>query len=670
MTIQRLSLRNFKGIKEFTLEPKGEHIQVFGDNATGKTTLFDAFIWLLFDKDSNNKKDFSIKTVNKDGEDIHGLDHEVEATFKVDGQKKTLRKVFKEKWTKKRGDINKQLTGNTTDYYIDGVPSKRKEFTDFVESIIDEEIFKWVTSPSYFNEILHWQKRRDILLEIAGDVSDEEVMQSKIGLDKLADALNGRSIEDHKKVIAAKRKEINKQIDEIPLRIDEVHRALPDTSQLDEEEINNELQHLSSQLDDKQNELNRIQSGGEVTEKQKQLAEVQGEMQEIKNNHQSGQYEKINEKRYTLNELEREKNRIRQSINQLNNRITANCEQTEHLTKEADDLRKQWHDLNGKEFDGIKPTKDEQQCACSACGQDLPPDQVEAAHEKAMKSYEANLGEFNRQKAQQLEDIKASGTQKTSKAKELEKDTEVAQQELEQAKQQLEAKQSEIGDLNTEIESLQANVSDISENAQYQTKQEEAKQIEHDIQQLKDSVQESTQKVRAEMDEIKSKKASFEQDQAKFEQIRKADQRIKELEDEQKQLSADYEKLEHELYLTEEFIRAKVDLLEDKINSKFKHAHFKLFDTQINEGLKETCETLYEGVPYSGGLNNAARINVGLDIINTLSEHYGFSAPIFVDNSEAVTRLIDTEAQVISLVVSEQDKQLRVEETERTKEAV
>ncbi|WP_051302431.1 hypothetical protein [Salibacterium aidingense] len=141
------------------------------------------------------------------------------------------------------------------------------------------------------------------------------------------------------------------------------------------------------------------------------------------------------------------------------------------------------------------------------------------------------------------------------------------------------------------------------------------------------------------------------------------------MEEEQKQLSAQYEKLEHELYLTEEFIRAKVDLLEEKINSKFKHARFKLFDTQINEGLKETCEALYEGVPYSGGLNNAARINVGLDIINTLSEYYGFSAPIFVDNSEAVTRLIDTKAQVISLVVSESDKQLRIEST-TAKEAV
>ncbi|MNP21080.1 hypothetical protein D3C76_1136850 [compost metagenome] len=66
-------------------------------------------------------------------------------------------------------------------------------------------------------------------------------------------------------------------------------------------------------------------------------------------------------------------------------------------------------------------------------------------------------------------------------------------------------------------------------------------------------------------------------------------------------------------------------------------------------------------MPFDGGLNSAARTNVGIDIINALSDHYGFSAPIFIDNAESVTQLVDTDAQVIRLVVSETDKQLRIE---------
>ena len=125
------------------------------------------------------------------------------------------------------------------------------------------------------------------------------------------------------------------------------------------------------------------------------------------------------------------------------------------------------------------------------------------------------------------------------------------------------------------------------------------------------------------------------------------------------------------MYLTEEFIRTKVRLLEEKINSKFKLARFKLFEVQVNGALAETAETMYNGVPYSN-LNNGARLNIGLDIINTLAEHYGFEAPIFVDNAEAVTQLIPTTGQQIRLIVSAQDKKLRIElaEKKEMKEAV
>jgi hypothetical protein len=81
---------------------------------------------------------------------------------------------------------------------------------------------------------------------------------------------------------------------------------------------------------------------------------------------------------------------------------------------------------------------------------------------------------------------------------------------------------------------------------------------------------------------------------------------------------------------------------------------------QINGGLNETCEVTYNGVPYSD-LNNAMRINIGLDIINTLSAHYGISVPIFIDNAESVTSLEAVNGQVIRLIVSEQNKKLNVE---------
>jgi hypothetical protein len=137
------------------------------------------------------------------------------------------------------------------------------------------------------------------------------------------------------------------------------------------------------------------------------------------------------------------------------------------------------------------------------------------------------------------------------------------------------------------------------------------------------------------------------------------DARVDELKNRERELAAEFEKLESQLYLTDQFVKTKVRMLESKINSKFKVARFRLFETQINEGINECCETLSNGVPY-GSMNNAARIQIGVDICDTLAEHFKTRPPLFVDNAESVTEIPETEAQQIRLVVSPEDNELRV----------
>ncbi len=284
MKLITLKLQNFKGIRNFTLDAQGRDISVFGDNATGKTTLADAFMWLLFDKDSANRKDFEIKTLGPDGKPEHGLDHSVEAVLELeDGSHLALKKVFKEKWTKKRGSAKAEFTGHTVDHFIDVVPVQKKEYDARIADIIDEETFKLLTNPKYFNEHLHWQKRRQILLEVCGDVSDAEVIASDKALARLPEILGDRSLEDHRKVIAARRAEINKELDRIPVRIDEAARALPDLAGLDRAVLEKKLKELQEQKQAKEKEKIRLESGGEIAEKRKALAELDAGLQELKN---------------------------------------------------------------------------------------------------------------------------------------------------------------------------------------------------------------------------------------------------------------------------------------------------------------------------------------------------------------------------------------------------
>ncbi|WP_019123783.1 AAA family ATPase [Brevibacillus massiliensis] len=648
ISLLKLTLRNFKGIRDFTLEANGESTEVYGDNAVGKTTLFDAFTWLLFDKDSQNRSDFEIKTLDANGNELHNLEHEVEGNLLVSGRKVTLRKVFREKWTKKRGSATPEFSGHTTDYYVDSVPVKQKEYKDEVAAIVDEGIFKLLTSPTFFNEHLDKNRRRQILLEVCGDISDGDVIASNKALVKLPEILEGRSIEKHKAMIAERRKKINDELEKIPVRIDEVQRSMPDTNGLDEEELFWQIDRLKLRIESKESELSRIQSGGEIAVKEKRLREIESELLELKNNLQAGSLEKAATKRQEVSQLKGQYSDLQRQISDKRWSIDRNNQRICTVQDDANRLRQQWHEVNNEALEHHHEEN------CPTCGQLLPEEQIEAAHQKA-------LTDFNRRKAERLEMISAKGKVAAAEAKRLEQENSELAREIESLEQQLAAKGNEILTAEAELNSLQVGIKDVDSDPQYIAKKQEAAGVQQEINQLRASVQEAAAWVREEIAGLKAQAEALEQEKAKFAQVRAAEQRIAELAAREKELATEFERLEQELFLTEEFIRTKVNLLEEKINNRFRFARFKLFEQQINGGLTEVCETTYNGVPYSGGLNNAARINVGLDIINTLSEHYGITAPIFIDNAEAVTRMIETIGQQIRLIVSEKDKQLRVE---------
>jgi DNA repair exonuclease SbcCD ATPase subunit len=248
LRLMSLRLRNFKGQRDFLFEPNGNNASVFGDNGTGKTTLMDAFSWLLFDKDSTDKKDFAIKTLDENNNVMHGLEHEVEGLLEVDGKRIKLRKVYYEKWTKKRGSTQKEFTGHTTDYFIDDVPMKKGEYDDEVAKIADEEIFKLLTNPTYFNEQMDWKKRRELLLEVCGDLTDEQVIASNAKLAKLTEILNGRDVDKHRDTIKAQMKKINEEIDKIPVRINETQLGMPDIEGIDRDKLPKDIAVLQKEL--------------------------------------------------------------------------------------------------------------------------------------------------------------------------------------------------------------------------------------------------------------------------------------------------------------------------------------------------------------------------------------------------------------------------------------
>lgn len=646
MKLISLKLRNFKGIKEFDLEPCGESQAIYGDNGTGKTTLFDAFSWLLFDKDSANRKDFEIKTIGLDGEPIHGLEHEVEGVLGINRVQIILKKVYSETWSKKRGSANREFTGHTTSYFLNGVPTKKNDYEAWIASIVDEDAFKLLTNPRHFNEVLHWQDRRKILLEVCGDLSDADVIASDSKLAKLPEILSGRKLEDHRKIIAARRTAINNDIEMIPVRISEVNRGLPDA--MPATFSKKELEDLRAERNTKAQELANLEAGGGVAEKTKELRFIEAEMSKTEREHWTTTADEAQAENVELRKLEEERAKIDSAMAIRRKQIEDKQASITQYSVKLDALRQDWSAVNSKNFTF------EQSDTCPACGQSLPARQLKAASEKA-------TADFNLKKANNLASITEEGHSIKARIEELTDETHKLDLGNMDDAQRLLALLEEVKSGQARIPVLEKKQTDLPADPAYVKLMQKKATIEVGIETLASSHTGAVEALGLILSAIDTKIVDCEEAMAQIKQCETGLQRIEELKTAERTLAEEFEKLEGELFLTDEFVRTKVTMLEERVNGAFEFTRWKMFETQVNGGISEVCEAMVEGVPYSSGLNNGMRIAAGMDIIKTLQKYHGFQCPVWIDQAESFCHLPSMDCQVVSLIVSLADPVLRIE---------
>ena len=630
--INRLLLQNFKGIKHLEINADGENLKIYGDNATGKTTVFDAFTWVLFGKDSLGRSDFGIKTQDENGKVIHNLEHTVECELAIDNSILALKKIYAEKWTKKRGSAEADFSGHETKYFINEVPSTKKEYEQKIAMYIDESLFKTITNPLYFNEHLKWQDRRQILLSLCNEnISDEDILARSPEFSPLLDELKGRTVQEYSKIIKGKQTAINDELKAIPQRISEASLAIPEVVKIDETEKAN----IEQKIADLNNEILAIKNGSGTIDAESELRELTEKKRRIENSKcdTSAMNQELFDANLNLRNTERNISICRQEIATLNAYI-------EDYTQKADSLRKDWHEVNEKQYtdSGIFPT----------CGQSLPAEQIEKAKAK-----------FNTDRAERLDAITEKGKQAKAEIEHLEKLRIAEAEKIDNLQKKANEYTADINRITAAMEKTKAEFEDfklkelIAINEYIAEAEKKAHNSTDDIQSKIYPIQEQITAEKAKLAEID--KAIASRDLAERQK-----QRIAELSADEKRLAGEYAELDKIAFLVDKFTKYKVDLLSEEINGHFQYAKFKLFEEQINGGIAECCEVCYKGVPYSD-LNNASKINTGLDIINTLCRLNDKYATVIVDNSESITNILPTTSQMICLVVSADDDALRVE---------
>lgn len=631
MKLLKLNLQNFKGIRNSEFDFGGIDATIYGDNATGKTTVFDSLCWLLFGKDSLDRADFEIKTL-ENGEPIHKVNHEVEAEFlNDDGNSFTLRRVYREKYSSPRGGDTK-LTGHTTDYFINEVPVKEKEYKQYINDVIAEDVFKLITNPLYFNEQYSWQNRRKLLLEMCGDVDDASVINSKDELKRLSELLNGRTVDEQRKIVAAKKTAINKELDMIPVRIDEALRNKADIA-ASEVKLTTDIETLNKSINELENQKATIINGFSSTEKRSKIDEIGRQLKarqsEVLSVYNSEKQRKRGEYEALLTQLKI----IESEHDRYTDRAYDLAKDIERESKRIETLQAEFDTFNAQEFNKE---------ACPTCGQHLPEDkqvELEAA--------------FNSEKAAKLEEWQSLIESAKKLKANYEEQREVLLVKADGLTKEIDDKTKAYESKFKEYESyLEPNVEDDPD-----YKELKAELFLLELDEGEEADDKEVARLDEEINSVKEKRAALETELNKYTLNADIQKRVIELENQQQKLAAEKNLLDETSFLIDEFVKAKVDMLEESINSHFEYARFKMFNVLVNGNIEECCQTTYKGVPYRS-MNNAARMNVGLDIINALTKFYNVTAPVFIDNAEAVTDFIKCNSQTIKLVVDADFKEL------------
>jgi exonuclease SbcC len=658
--LQSLTFENIKGFNEkYTVNFDGKNADIFGRNATRKSSIYDLFLWILFGKDSSNRSDYMIKPQDEDGNEQHHLESIVEGILTVDGKPLKLKRMLSEKWSKNQKTKTIEFSGNETSYWVNDVPVKAKDYAIEIGTIIKENIFKLLTNPLFFNtneKGFGWQERRKILFEICGNVSDAEVIDSvvTIGDKSMLDLLNvinsGRTIDNHKLVVAEKIKNTKSSMEGIPSRIDEQKRTIP-TDAVDYVAIETSLQAHKATLRAIELELATNAQGASLyRQKQQQAYKLQNEInaRKLEIEVETGAESKklVDEK----SSLDSEKYLISTEIKRLGAKSEFRIADLDIFEKTIIDLREIWSEENAKQFvspDGFN---------CPTCEQSLPEGKTQEKIDKLKENFDKN-------KTQVLAGIRKQGTDAADRSEVLNKEKEIDSTSLTTLEGSLKRINDRLVELEAEIEKQQQPTTTINydDDPTYSILHGELQDLQTELDKpIEDTTTELLTKKREATDQIETLNKTLSQKEV----VSKAKIRIDELKAEESKLAGELSEYERQDYLIKQFTSAKVKMLEDAINNRFETVKFKLFDV-LNDGTeKEVCRTLVNtnGVWVEfDGANNGGKINAGLSIIQMLSEFYGVSCPIFVDNAESVTGFVDIKSQVIKLVVSEQDLKLRVE---------
>ena len=654
--IKQLRLLNFKGVRNLSIDFDAAETNIFGRNGSGKTTVFDAFTWLLFGKDSQGCEQFDIKTLDTDGKIIYHLPHEVSATINVDGEDITLCRRLVEKFPKRNGVPT--FEGNKVERYFNDVPCNEKEFVAKVNEICDESTFRKITSPTFFVS-QKWAKQKEDLFRMAGEITDADIAAGNPEFETLLQTIGNKTIDEYKRELGAKYNRIKHDIESIPDLIEENNRKIAKYTD-DWNALETEIASTTAKRDEIDTQLTEINAASEnIIRQRSRIARQIGDLSmslesrcaAIRLEATAGTRAHIAE----LNRIDAEIETEKQHVERLERLLTADnaalADMIERRLRMLDDYKRL--NIQLTQIDAEKLTFSDNDFICPTCHRSFDLDGIEARQTEMSEH-------FNAEKSRRRAVVKSEIDANLVAGKRLKSDIAATEQNIAATEQQIKQHDDRIAELSAERESKSAAPVAPDVDALIAADVDVIR-IKSEIAELETQRNADTPDTSDNRDELKSERAALNTklDELKLRLgnrtvVNDAKKRIDELETKYRQQNDAMTEIEGIFNTIDEFSKAKSVAIDNRINGLFKYIRFRWIKYRINGAEEETCEATINGVPYQS-LNTAGRIIAGIDIINAICRFEGVHAPIFIDNAESLNIVPETDSQQIKLIVSNDD---------------
>lgn len=656
--IKEISFKNFKGLRDLTINFQVKNIDISGDNGLGKSSIFDGVTWVFFGKDRLDRKRFGIKTVDSNGKAIPRIPHEVEIDMTVNGEPVTLTRRYEEKWVRHKGDTEDTFEGHEETRLYNNVPCSVDEWKEKISEICSEDIFKLITNPLYFSS-QNWELQREMLIRMAGGVSDAEVAAGNEEFTALLASLTDKTMAEFKKQIKADKARVKKEIKDLPGQIKEkeadAKKFTPEdwfALAAERDRLSQEHKSIMTQLSDASASENaqsnaRAKIQRDISLLRHDLRDREFEIeQDVKKEYRT----QVADRRALLDEH----SSLTREVSHLKSEKTHYLNQVEQCTEKRNRLLGEYTQLLNNSIALVAKYDEEPEMSasdftCPTCGHQYDIERIEEIQANIRSNHRAKVAKLQEQNAAAITENKRQGHANN-------KNKEHYQQSADETGAKITKAEARIA----EIELLPLFITAPTEPDTTPAINADKKiaDIRSKIATLQESLKaepekRDTSELQTKAGEISKKITDIAIRLSKREDMEANKKRLEELQAELRAGKDELSRLEGLEFTIAEFTKARVSKVEAKINALFSFVRFKMFDIQVDGNEVETCEATVDGVPFSD-LNDAGKINAGLDIINAICKYQDIYAPIFIDNAESINRPTPTKSQRVRLIVTKE----------------